>query len=354
MGMTSKTPSQTTSTISETSSVPADLQGGLYLDPVIPKCIRIIVVVMVSVCIIVSNIINVLVLRKTHMSSNARICLINLGVADLIVGCVTCAPCIAVTVMGFWPYGEIWCQIAGFSHGVSAVVSIWSLAFVSLDRYVAIVKALHYCTLVTKSRCRIALVCLWMAAAASFIVPLFIVPDHKYYHFNAVEGICGLYWEFPLLCILTGIFPVSSGIVICCTTFGILRYLKAHGDNLRLTGSSVILARERRSRDQKAVKILTITTCLYFICWGPYVVSVIMTSFFPKIQAPPTAQFIFLWVANSNSFINVLVYSAIYKSFRDEIKRMVLCYGTACRAHERRNVRVSYVVSPQSSSASYC
>ncbi|ESO92248.1 hypothetical protein LOTGIDRAFT_162903 [Lottia gigantea] len=320
-----------------------ELKTPFVLIPDIPQLVRILVVTSVTVFIITSNIINILVLRRTRMSANAKLCLSNLGYADLEVGLVSCSPCVVVAILGYWPFGEIFCQIAGFAHGVSVVVSILSLALVSVDRYIAIVKALHYQTVFTKTRCKIILFSFWIISMISFIIPNFLVPDFLYYKFNTIEGICGLYWGFPLFCILTSVFPISSGIVVACSTFCIVRYLRK--SDTSLSSSVGARVRGRGSRDTKALKILMATTCLYFICWGPYVISVSITSYLPSIKAPPIADFTFMWVANSNSFINVLVYSVVYKSFRDEIKRMF----TPKYWRKERSLRpppvVSYIVS---------
>ena len=74
--------------------------------------------------------------------------------------------------------------------------------------------------------------------------------------------------------------------------------------------------RELQSRDLKAVKVLGVTASVYFIAWGPYVVLVVLLSFFPHISVPAEIRFAFMWLANSNSFMNVFIYSLMYSGFR--------------------------------------
>ena len=60
------------------------------------------------------NILNLLVLRRTEqIPAISRRCLLDLSSADLLVGVVSCLPCIYPAVTGTWPYGPVWCQIAG-------------------------------------------------------------------------------------------------------------------------------------------------------------------------------------------------------------------------------------------------
>ena len=74
--------------------------------------------------------------------------------------------------------------------------------------------------------------------------------------------------------------------------------------------------REVQSRDLKAVKVLGVTASVYFIVWGPYVIVVVLLSFFPHINVPDEIRFAFMWLANSNSFMNVFIYSSMYRGFR--------------------------------------
>ncbi len=71
-----------------------------------------------------------------------------------------------------------------------------------------------------------------------------------------------------------------------------------------------------QNRDLKAVKVLVVTAAVYFTAWGPYVVLVVLISFFPSITVPPELRFTFTWMANSNSFMNVFIYSVMYSGFR--------------------------------------
>lgn len=106
---------------------------------------RTVLIGVIGILIVLANILGISVLRiTTEIPHIPRICLINLGVADLLVGIIACLPSLAPSILEKWPYGNIWCQISGISHGVSITVSIWSILLVSIDRYFAIVHALRY------------------------------------------------------------------------------------------------------------------------------------------------------------------------------------------------------------------
>ena len=372
-------------------------EGLLYL---VPSDIRTSVVLIVSVLIICSNILNLCVLRVTHqIPTISRLCLLNLSCADLLVGVVACAPSVYPAVTGRWPYGILCCQIAGIAHGMSVTVSIWSLAMVSVDRYVAIIHPLKYPTLLTPLRCKVTLGLMWVLAFCTFFAPLPTKPNFVYYKFNPAESMCGLHWEYPWFCVITAVYiPVFSGLVLLFSTIRVSKKivvmkkrrdqmiyqpkstshtsvpmclcsqnskpgspylntplkrehsesansaymscpLNEHYHDSRDTSSALrttpppppppphqrfkLSKASTNLRDLKVVKVLSVTSLVYFSAWGPYVVQVILYSFMPYLPPRPTLMFAFLWLANSNSFMNVIIYSVMYASFRRTIIRTV-------------------------------
>lgn len=94
------------------------------------------VVTVISACIIVSNVVNLIVLATlgTSMPWATRFFLINLSVSDLLVGVIACAPAVVPAATGRWIYGRLWCQVSGLTHGTSVTISIWSISMVGLHR----------------------------------------------------------------------------------------------------------------------------------------------------------------------------------------------------------------------------
>ncbi|XP_064615848.1 G-protein coupled receptor 161-like [Liolophura sinensis] len=318
-----------------------DISGEGYVDMVGIKALKTIVIVIISLAIILSNFINITVLRTTQQIPKvAKIFLTNLGVADLCVGLVTCLPCVVSASTGAWPYGIIWCQIAGILHGTCVTVSIWTLAVVSIERFFAVIYPLKYKNKLNRNKCVVILVFLWTAALISFISPMFTVSDFIYYHFTPGNSMCGMYWENIWLCIATGVYiPILSGGIILFTTVSITRALKKS----RPIGNQVAPASNnsgagkgnKKQKDEKAVMVLITTTLVFFTLWGPYVAMVYAAAFDHNVILPPWLEFVLTWMANSNSFVNVIIYSAIYEAFRTEAKALILA-TLRCRCYVKR------------------
>ena len=292
-------------------------------DNAVPVWLRSFLILVISVLIILSNILNITILRKLKgLPTVARMCMINLGVADITVGIITCAPSFLPAITSRWPYGDLWCQVSGVVHGTSVTVSIWTLAIISVDRYMALVKPFRYPAVITPRNIYVVIAVAWMLAAVTFMAPIPTRDNFIYYHFSRVEMLCGLYWQYPVFCIVTAAgIPIASGSVILFTTICIS--ITVRKDNHFLANSRKDFEKTRkRIRDLKSVRILITTASAFFVFWGPYVTNVVIYSFDNRVHAPAVAEFAFIWMANSNSFINVLIYSFIYRKFRQKIKNI--------------------------------
>ena len=280
---------------------------------------RVIIVTTVSILIVLSNILNIYILAgKCHIPIISKIFLLNSSVSDLCVGLISCLPTIYSAITEYWPYGPVWCQIAGIFHGASCAISIWSIAMMSIDRYVAICKPLSYNRWKSKRMAYITIVCLWIAGFISVIIPPLTKKNFIYYQFDSDENICGLYWEYKWFCIATALYgPLLSGSILMFTNVKIIQTILHVTRNQ--VGSNLI-----RRRGMSAVKLLMTTSSIYFLAWGPYVTSVLLTSFLDDFHTTGQVSFFFMWLANSNSFMNVVTYSVIYRSFRLEIKHVFL------------------------------
>ncbi|XP_041354326.1 trace amine-associated receptor 13c-like [Gigantopelta aegis] len=292
----------------------------------LPVWSRALVVIAVTTFIIISNIINVVVLRRIDgIPRIARVCLINLGLADLTVGVITCLLAVVPAFLGRWPYGDVVCQVSSVVHGSSATVSVWTLSIISVDRYIALVKPLKYPLWMSLKRVFAVITVTWIVAIGMFVAPIPTKSEFNYYQYSRVEIMCGLYWEYPLFGIVTvAVVHVASAAVIVGCTIRIALSICRVKKILNSTGNDAKPIFKRR-RELKAVRTLVITALTFFLFWGPYVVSILMYSFDGKTRVPPIAEFVFVWMANSNSFVNVVIYSYLYESFRDQIKLLVAC-----------------------------
>lgn len=172
----------------------------------------------------------------------------------------------------------------------------------------------RYNQIVTLKRLMWLLFGMWTLAIVTFFIPLPTKSNFIYYRYSESNCMCGLFWEYPWFCVITAIYiPILSGTCLLFTTVKIIKSIKLIKNQV---GPAAEGNPSVNKKDVKAVKLLIITTLAYFTCWGPYVVQVVIESFFKDISIHPFLSFFTVWLANSNSFGNVVIYILIYSSFR--------------------------------------
>ena len=273
----------------------------------------------ISILIVITNIINLIVLyHMKQLPRVSRLFLLNLSFSDLLVGIVACAPSIYSAATDEWPYGAVWCQVAGIAHGTSVTISIWSISMVGIDRYIAVTKPFTYTHFKSSRKMYAVIAALWFAAIVTFAMPLFTKQNMIYYVFSPDTSMCGMHWEYKSFCVITGFYiPILSGSILSFTSFKITRKLQENSKN-KMTKQSA----SRASMTRKTLHILLATAIIYFTCWTPYVMLVFVESF-STIRGSEWLHFATVWTANSNSMVNVFIYSATNPQYRKTLKLFI-------------------------------
>ena len=149
-----------------------------------------------------------------------------------------------------------------------------------------------------------------------------------------------LHWEYPSFCVITGLYiPILSGAILIFTGLRIRATLQRQNiqlglyQNTSLTSINVDAQQSptvRRSTtlgSRRTLKILTFTSIAYFTFWSPYVFIVIVQSFASSFKPPSGVEFTAMWLANTNSAVNVFIYSATNTQFR---RQCVLLASRLC------------------------
>ncbi|TKR92838.1 hypothetical protein L596_007408 [Steinernema carpocapsae] len=131
--------------------------------------------VLVVIVVLGNSLVIAAVLLRRRLRSATGLLILSLAVADLLVGTVILPFSIANEVLnGFWIFGDTWCTMWLTMDIWMCTASIYNLVAISIDRYIAIIKPMHYPMLITKFRARCIVVGVWIG---SFLIcsPSFIV-----------------------------------------------------------------------------------------------------------------------------------------------------------------------------------
>ena len=90
----------------------------------------------------------------------------NLGLADLLVGCVVLPMSICHLIMRRWVFGRLLCRIWICCDIIFVTASIVTICMISVDRYMAVTRPLKYKVAVTKNKVVTAIIIVWLSAIA--------------------------------------------------------------------------------------------------------------------------------------------------------------------------------------------
>ncbi|XP_008296024.1 alpha-2A adrenergic receptor [Stegastes partitus] len=132
--------------------------------------------VLVGIMILLIVFGNVLVVIAVFTSRALRapqnLFLVSLASADILVATLVMPFSLANELMGYWYFGEVWCDIYLALDVLFCTASIAHLCAISLDRYWSITQAIEYNLKRTPRRIKCIIVIVWVIAAVISFPPL--------------------------------------------------------------------------------------------------------------------------------------------------------------------------------------
>ncbi|BFZ17272.1 hypothetical protein BsWGS_20310 [Bradybaena similaris] len=323
-------------------------------------------------CLIVfNNIINLVILEKmTSINSRVKELTISMSASDLLLGIFVCIPGTTAALLPSWEFPSMFCQLTGVINGMSISVSMWSLTGISVERFLVIVQPAHFNHQPELRHVRMGVIFIWLFNTVYYVVPILVHPTMSYYVYQPDMLVCGFVWEPDWMLYLAAVlYPFGPGSVIVYCSWRIIS--KIHESNRRILGvtnthsktamllpeeptlTTLIsrdctlgnnsastpqspsmevkskksnskrgtcksnmssLERTTMRREAKVSKVMIITAAAFFACSFPYVCTAVLE----KHHVPICSwhSFAAMWILNCNSFINVFIYSATYREFR--------------------------------------
>ncbi|KAM7393885.1 hypothetical protein PAMP_020721 [Pampus punctatissimus] len=132
--------------------------------------------VLVGILILLTVFGNVLVVIAVFTSRALRapqnLFLVSLASADILVATLVIPFSLANELMGYWYFGEVWCEIYLALDVLFCTASIVHLCAISLDRYWSITQAIEYNLKRTPRRIKCIIFIVWVIAAVISFPPL--------------------------------------------------------------------------------------------------------------------------------------------------------------------------------------
>uniref|UniRef100_UPI0037E8E7C9 alpha-1A adrenergic receptor-like n=1 Tax=Semicossyphus pulcher TaxID=241346 RepID=UPI0037E8E7C9 len=331
---------------------------------------------------IAGNILVILsVVCNRHLRTPTNYFIINLAIADLLLGTTVLPVSATLEILDYWVFGRIFCDIWAAVDVLCCTASIMSLCVISIDRYIGVSHPLQYPGIVTEKRALLAMLGVWVLSVVISIGPLFgwkqppspddtvcpITEEPFYALFSSLGS-----FYIPLVVILAMYCRVY--IVAKRTTknleAGVMRERMNSGElTLRIhkgsqvqedAGSSGTAAGKGRahqarssltvkllkfSREKKAAKTLGVVVGMFTLCWLPFFLALPIGSFNVNLRPPDLLFKVIFWLGYFNSCLNPIIYPCYNREFKLAFIRIL-----RCQCHQRKRRAYNYRSSNFSSS----
>ncbi|XP_023934667.1 tachykinin-like peptides receptor 99D isoform X2 [Bicyclus anynana] len=285
-----------------------------------------------------------IVLANKRMRSVTNYFLVNLSVADAMVSTLNVTFNFTYMLYSDWPFGHFYCKFCQFIAVLSISASVFTLMAISIDRYVAIMSPLQP-RLGKRATLGIA-AAIWAGSCIIsspnmiyFTTEVDLLPDGTTRRVCFPDWPDGITTESQLeyeynvtYMVLTYFLPIIS------MTY---TYAKV---GVKLWGSKAIGECTQRQLDnvkskRRVVKMMIVVVVIFAVCWLPFHVYFVVTSYYPNVVNYPYIQEIYLgiyWLAMSNSMYNPIIYCWMNSKFRRGFKQFFWCCGAMDAGLSRR------------------
>ncbi|KAE8287817.1 Alpha-1B adrenergic receptor Alpha-1B adrenoreceptor [Larimichthys crocea] len=308
---------------------------------------------------IVGNILVILsVVCNRHLRIPTNYFIINLAIADLLLGTTVLPVSATLEVLDYWVFGRIFCDIWAAVDVLCCTASIMSLCVISIDRYIGVRYPLQYPMIVTEKRALLAMLGVWILAIVISIGPLLGWKQAP----SKDDTVC-LITEEPFYALFSSLgsfyIPLAVILAMYCRVYivakrttknleaGMMKERQEDSNELTLrihcrnqqiqdlcstsksrssAGRSTLTVKLLKfSREKKAAKTLGVVVGMFILCWLPFFLALPIGSFNSSLRPPETFFKVIFWLGYFNSCLNPIIYPCYSREFKQAFIRILRC-----------------------------
>ena len=281
-----------------------------------------VIIIVVNVVVITTAILgNFLTIFTICLSKNLHktqfVFLASLSVADLILAPILLgSSSFNILHNSTKPEDEIICHVVLNVALTTGFCSVIHMGLIALNRLIAVKLPSHYNKIYTTAKVGAVLGFTWMAGVIFGLSPIFGLIKVKY---DPRLFCCMADWagskNFTI--VTFGIFPTITSITtILCYGLMLRHVHKSHKKMQQHSDRKRFLKR----KDIQLILQLLAVFLLFLLCWGPYIVCILLDTM--HLYVPADLVFTAGLLTASNSAYNPLIYFFWNKTFGQELKRL--------------------------------
>nr|XP_033796507.1 D(4) dopamine receptor-like [Geotrypetes seraphini] len=203
-----------------------------------------------------------------------------------------------------------YCRAVAFLNSSVFASCIYSLAAISLERYVAVFFPLRRARLLSARRVRLLIAAAWLLPPALFFPVALPGGAVVRVYFSRASLLCCPDYasNAPYSLLLTALIFFPCALIVTAANGRL--WLAARRQRLR----------RGRARDV-ASRVLLPVVLAFHVCWLPSVVTVLYNAI-AQDRVPEWVEFVAFWLPSGNGFLNCFVYFWINRSFRQKFHQL--------------------------------
>ncbi|XP_031557256.1 5-hydroxytryptamine receptor 2A-like [Actinia tenebrosa] len=270
-------------------------------------------------CMIGNGMVLYAIYKTPYLQTVSNYFIASLAVADFSVGVLVNPFWAARSALSVWHNQHPLTVITAYMSMQTAVTTTFNLCAVSIDRYVAITRPLHYERILTRRRCKIIIAIIWIL---SFVLP---IPRPLVTDPSKVSKI----WMTGSTLVI--LLPL---IIITYCYYHIVREVKRHISSIASINKWVSSLNDgvvTRKRNTKAAWTVAIVIGVFLVLWFPSLILTLLLALNKKVcdEEKLTRVWSFtVLVAFFSSAVNPLVYTARNQEYRNAFRSIFFNRGT--------------------------
>ena len=271
---------------------------------------------------------NLMVIYAIYQTPRLReqinyIFLINLGVSDLCNSILVMTTSLVMAATNGRHVPVHWCRFNCMANYELIIVSMLTLAGISIDRYQAIMHPFEYSTRMTQGKVLVMVLYPWLQGLAFALAPVAM----DWIEYDYAEVVCAISWQREkqqavyyvivafIICFL------APGLVMLFAYISIMREVKRSNTS----GAPANIAKATR----KTLRSLLIVVLCFFICMTPFCVTKLLKVILADSAVPGYANEISTLFQYMSSVVNPFIYAIFRKDFRDAFYKIF--WAVTCR-----------------------
>eukprot|EP00064_Thunnus_orientalis_P006560 superscaffoldBa00000688_g6578 len=277
------------------------------------RSVKVSIIIVLGVMITLGNIAVLLVITSSvaGWSRSSRYFLLSLTAADTAFGLLVMPLNLWVSLVKDYSEGpDVLCHVVAFCNATVYSTCMYTLATISLERYIAVFYPLKYSSLMTRKRTLLLIAFAWCFPLC-LLSPIPFPDGIIEVHFSTASLVCNpsystnTVYTLSLTCFI--FFPCS----IIMTYANLRVWCAAKRQRLKLRKYSGA----HRRRHNVASRVLVPVMAAYYTCWTPCMAAMIYNALSGS-SVPEWIEFVVVWLPTSNGFLNCIFYFWINRSFR--------------------------------------